>query len=83
MFAKHFYGAPKVPLIRNVSPLPNIKKLSFRLSAWDNELLSTPKNYNTFGYFSFSLFFTILAAPTKQFSDVKLLNGIFDQASQT
>ena len=38
-----FFGAPKLPLIPKVSPLPNSKKLFYRLSVWDGELLSAPK----------------------------------------
>ena len=38
-----FSGAPKLPLILNVSLSHDIKKLFLRLSVWDDELLSTPK----------------------------------------
>ena len=31
------------PLILKVGPSPNIRKLFSQMSAWDNELLSTPK----------------------------------------
>ena len=38
-----FSGAPKFTLRSKVSPSPNTKKSFLRLSAWDDELLWTPK----------------------------------------
>ena len=40
---KFFFCEPKLPLIPNVGPSPNNKNLSLWLSAWDDELLTTPK----------------------------------------
>ena len=37
-----FYDEPKLPLIPKVGPSAEIKKILW-LSAWDDELLSTPK----------------------------------------
>ena len=38
-----FSSAPVLSLMLRVRPSPITKKLFFRLSVWDNELLSTPK----------------------------------------
>ena len=38
-----FSGEPKLPLIPNVGPSPSTKKLFLRFSAWNDDLLSTPK----------------------------------------
>lgn len=38
-----FSGAPKLLLIPEVSPSPNIRKSFLRLSVWDDKLLRTPK----------------------------------------
>ena len=38
-----FSGEPKLSLTPKVAPLPNIKKFFLRLSACDDELLSTLK----------------------------------------
>ena len=43
LISNFFSGAPKLPLIPKVGPLPNIKKLFLRLSEWDGEILSTSK----------------------------------------
>ena len=41
--AKFFSGDSKLPLIPLVGPSPRTKVLFLRLSAWDDELLTTPK----------------------------------------
>ena len=38
-----FSAEPVVSLLISVGPAPNAKKLLFQLSAWYDELLSTPK----------------------------------------
>ena len=43
LILKFFYGGPKLSLIPKVYHSPNIKTLFLRLSARDDELLSTPK----------------------------------------
>ena len=37
-----FSCVPKFPLIPKVSPSPNTKNSPFRLSVWDDKLLSAP-----------------------------------------
>ena len=83
-----FSGDPNLPLIQQVGPSPNIKKLFLWLWESYDELLSLPKiitpwlhehalssiiQYLWYTYFSLSIFFTILVAPNKQFLNLKLL----------
>ena len=41
-----FSAAPRLSLIPKGGTLPNTKTLFFQLAVWDDELLSTPKNYS-------------------------------------
>ena len=57
--------------------------LAKSLSKFHEPALPNVILYPPYAYFSLTLFFTILAAPNKQFLNLKLLVGFFGQASKS